>query len=122
MSRRFQIAYFAHAVRSDCNNGYAHFLRCLLRSVGLCGHQVEIFEPDDGWSIENLRQEEKGERSLQQLAEVYPDLLIKPYRAEDLVGAAAAERLHMALRGTEIVILHEWNPPVLAHLLLDLRE
>ena len=122
MSRRFRIVYFAHAIRSDWNNGNAHFLRGLLRGLGNCGHQVEIFEPEDGWSIENLRQEQVGEESLQQFSEVYPDLHVNTYRAADLNGSGAAVRWRETLREAEIVILHEWNPPELAHLLLELRE
>ena len=122
MSRKFRIAYFAHAIRSDWNNGNAHFLRGLLRSLGQCGHEVEIFEPADGWSIENLRQEEKGEQSLRQFEETYPDLHVSTYSAADLNGADAAHRWRDTLRDIDIVILHEWNPPQLAHRLLDLRE
>jgi len=122
MSRRFRIAYFAHAVRSDWNNGNAHFLRGLLRSLGQCGHQVDIFESEDGWSIDNLRHENKGEESLKQFSEIYPDLHVNTYRAEDLSGSAAAEHWRKALREAEIVILHEWNPPELANLLRELRD
>jgi spore maturation protein CgeB len=121
MSRRFRIAYFAHAVRSDWNNGNAHFLRGLMRSLGQCGHAVQIFEPEDGWSIENLRQEKKGESSLRQFEEVYPDLHVDTYRASEL-AADPSSRWRDALREVEIVILHEWNPPELAHLLLALRN
>jgi spore maturation protein CgeB len=122
MSRNFQIAYFAHAIRSDWNNGNAHFLRGLLRSLGRCGHEVKIFEPENGWSIENLRQEEKGEQSLRQFSEVYPDLHVNTYRAQELTDAGAAQRWREGLRETDIVILHEWNPPELAHILLELRD
>lgn len=122
MSRKFRIAYFAHAVRSDWNNGNAHFLRGLLRSLGDCGHQVTVFEPEDGWSIQNLRQEKKGAQSLRQFSEVYPDLHVSPYWASELASAAAAQQWREALLGTDIVILHEWNPPELAHVLLQLRD
>ena len=122
MSRKFRIAYFAHAIRSDWNNGNAHFLRGLLRSLGECGHEVEIYEPEDGWSIENLRQEEKGEQSLRQFARVYPDLRARPYVAEESSGPNARERWQKALRGTDFVIVHEWNPPALGHCLLELRD
>ena len=122
MSREFHITYFAHAVRSDWNNGNAHFLRGLLQSLGQCGHKVNIFEPEDGWSIVNLREEEKGEHSLQQFAEIYPDLHVSTYRLQELTDATAAQRWREALRGTDIVILHEWNPPQLAHILLELRD
>lgn len=118
MSSKFRIAYFAHAVRSDWNNGNAHFLRGLLRSLGCLGHDVSIFEPAIGWSIENLRLEEEGCRSLDQFTKTYPDLQVKTYEAE-----AQGSRSHWlrTLRGVEIVILHEWNPPELAHCLLEVR-
>jgi spore maturation protein CgeB len=122
MSRKFRIAYFAHAIRSDWNNGNAHFVRGLLRSLGQCGHDVEIFEPEDGWSIENLRDEARGEQSLRQFEEIYPDLHVSSYSALDLGSAGAADRWRAALRDTEIVILHEWNPPELAQCLLGLRD
>jgi spore maturation protein CgeB len=122
MSRRFRIAYFVHAVSSDWNNGNAHFLRGLLRSLGQCGHELEIFEPADGWSVENLRQEAKGEHSLRQFEEVYPDLNVSTYDAADVTGSGAADGWRETLRDTDIVIVHEWNPPELAHCLLDLRQ
>jgi spore maturation protein CgeB len=122
MSRKFRIAYFAHAVRSDWNNGNAHFLRGLLRSMGECGHDVEIFEPEDGWSVENLRLEHKGEDALRKFEEIYPDLLVSRYRIKSLGEEGARERWRRALRDCEVVILHEWNPPELANLLLDVRE
>jgi len=122
MSRKFRIACFAHAVRSDWNNGNAHFLRGLLRSLGQCGHEVQIFEPDDGWSIENLRQEKNGERSLRQFSEIYPDLHVNLYQTSDLLEPASSTQWRETLRDFEIVILHEWNPPQLAHLLLEMRD
>jgi spore maturation protein CgeB len=122
MSRKFRIAYFAHAIRSDWNNGNAHFLRGLLRSLGQCGHEVEIFEPANGWSIENLRHEVNGEQSVRQFEETYPDLNVSTYSAADLNGAGAAHAWRDTLRDTDIVIVHEWNPPQLAHHLLELRE
>ena len=121
MSRKFRIAYFAHAIRSDWNNGNAHFLRGLLRSLGQCGHEVQIFEPEDGWSIENLRQEKRGDASLRQFADVYPDLHVSTYRAQQ-IAAPAPQKWRKVLSGTDIVIVHEWNPPQLAHLLLELRN
>jgi len=92
MSRKFRIAYFAHAIRSDWNNGNAHFLRGLLRSLGQCGHDLEIFEPEDGWSIENLRGEPHNKPSLRQFDEVYPDLNISSYNALDLANTNTTTR------------------------------
>ncbi|MDP9039778.1 MAG: glycosyltransferase [Acidobacteriota bacterium] len=119
MPPRFRIAYFAHAIRSDWNNGNAHFLRGLLRSMGELGHDVTAFEAEDDWSIRNLREESTGAQSLAQFAEVYPDLRVAGYPPEVLSHSAFwRERL----RGVDLIIVHEWNPPELVHCLLDLRR
>lgn len=119
MSRKLRIAYLAHTLRSDWNNGNAHFLRGLLRALGNLGHDVVAFEPDHDWSIDNLLQEPAGRESLEQFASVYPDLRIDTYTAASSTSPAYWRE---ALRNFDIVILHEWNRPELAHLLLDLRD
>ncbi|HEV2325979.1 MAG TPA: glycosyltransferase [Terracidiphilus sp.] len=119
MPHKFRIAYFAHAIRSDWNNGNAHFLRGLLRSLGELGHEVSIFEPEDGWSISNLRTEAHGEESLRSFDLAYPELRVIPYRSELITDQ---HQLRANLRSVDIVILHEWNPPALAHRLLELRD
>lgn len=119
MQHKFRIAYFAHAVRSDWNNGNAHFLRGLLQSLGELGHDVSIFEPEDGWSISNLRTETGCERSLAQFYDVYPQLCISSY-SKCLIEDRRQLRAH--LRAFDIVILHEWNPPILAQQLLEIRN
>lgn len=121
MSRKFRIAYFAHAVRADWNNGNAHFLRGLLRALGRLGHAVRVFEPAEEWSIRNLREEDHGERSLRQFEETYPDLHIVAYDLDRADRIEDREHWRPLLRDTDFVILHEWNPPRLAHRLLDLR-
>lgn len=119
MQHNFRIAYFAHAIRSDWNNGNAHFLRGLLRCLGECGHEVSIFEPEDGWSISNLRTEPKGEESLRSFATTYPALRVTPYSEKEIEDS---DRLRSLVSGADIVFLHEWNPPALAHRLLELRD
>ena len=119
MSRSFRLAYLSHTLRSDWNNGNAHFLRGLLDNLRLLGHQVTCFEPATEWSIQNLRAEQDGEASLNQFAECYPDLEIELYPTDQ---AASTAYWHQVLRHTEIVILHEWNPPALAHTLLAVRD
>lgn len=114
-----RIAYFAHTVRSDWNNGNAHFLRGLLHHLGLAGQDVTVFEPDHEWSVDNLRQEPLGEYSLRQVDEIYPDLTIELYRVDQLHERTLWRR---TLHGFDLVVLHEWSPPALAHLLLDLRQ
>lgn len=119
MPRKYRIAYFAHAIRSDWNNGNAHFLRGLLRSLHEYGHTVSIFEPENGWSISNLRNEETGEQSLQTFAAAYPELRITAYTDQEIQNPCY---LRSSLDTAEVVILHEWNPPALAHRLLALRD
>jgi spore maturation protein CgeB len=117
MQDRFRIAYLAHTLRSDWNNGNAHFLRGLLRALGAAGHEVTAFEPAEGWSIDNLRSEVEGERSLTDFRRVYPDVRVKAYR-----GGEADEVWRERLRGFDVVVLHEWNAPELAQTLLRLRS
>jgi spore maturation protein CgeB len=116
MQDRFRIAYLAHTLRSDWNNGNAHFLRGLMRALGAIGHQVTAFETIQGWSIDNLRTEAEGERSLTDFRRVYPDVRLKLYR-----DGEADENWRERLRGFDVVVLHEWNAPELAQRLLRLR-
>ncbi len=119
MSRKFRVAYFAHSLRSDWNNGNAHFLRGLLSHLRQLGHDATIFEPEDEWSVSHLREEESGARSLRQFREIYPHLRVCAYDGKKMECAACWSKL---LAGAEIVIVHEWNPPQLANALLDLRK
>lgn len=118
MPHSLRIAYFAHSVRSDWNNGNAHFLRGLLRETGLRGHAVTVFEPRMDWSVENLLEEPGGERSLRQFADTYPKLEIRLYESASVDDRAAWQE---ALADMDVVIVHEWNRPALAHALLELR-
>ena len=117
MPAELRIAYFAHSLRSDWNNGNAHFLRGLMRAITALGHRVTVFEPAVEWSIENLWTEERGQGSLTDFAHVYADLDLQTYATHE-TAAQWSERLC----GVDIVILHEWNSPSLAQCLLGLRE
>ncbi len=118
MSRKLRIAYFAHSLRSDWNNGNAHFLRGLMRALGALDHEVVVFEPHRGWSLENLMSEPCAEESLPQFAEVYPELQISEYEPSNISDEKPWRK---ALAGVDIVVVHEWNPPELAHALLAMR-
>ena len=119
MSRSFRIAYLSHTLRSDWNNGNAHFLRGLLDNLRQLGHEVTAWEPATEWSLENLLQESDGQASLDQFAALYPDLRTALYPAAEITDKAA---WRTRLEDTDVVILHEWNPPALAHALLALRD
>ena len=119
MLRKLRIAYFAHSVRSDWNNGNAHFLRGLLRSLGDMGHEVTVFEPEMGWSFSNLASEPAGPASLLQFAHTYPRLQVVTF---DLANQNGVELKSEILRDTDIVIVHEWNTPELVHCLLAYRK
>ena len=117
MPRKVRLAYFAHSLRSDWNNGNAHFLRGLMRALWQIGHDVTVYEPQREWSIDNLRDEPTGYRSLDLFLKTYAELDIQTYPDDE-----SDEFWQERLRGAEIVILHEWNPPRLAQCLLAWRE
>lgn len=115
MSRKLTLACFVHSLRSDWNNGNAHFLRGLLRALGNLGHQVTCFEPASSWSLENLLTEGSGRQSLTQYAALYPDIHLRTY------NPSLAELEHQ-LAETDIVLVHEWNSPELVNAILDIRD
>jgi spore maturation protein CgeB len=117
MQPKLRIAYLAHTLRSDWNNGNAHFLRGLVRAMHVLGHDITAYEPESEWSIDNLRSEALGEASLQHFLQLYSELDVQTY-ALDQTFTLWRERL----LGTQVVILHEWNPPALAQMLLRLRD
>lgn len=115
MSRKLSIAFFFHSIRSDWNNGNAHFLRGLVRALTRQGHRVVCFERQHDWSVDNLLLEgEAGTRSLAQFEETYPDLPVEYFdNATDLAAF---------LGGFDLVVVHEWNSPELIDRLLALAE
>ena len=48
---------FYHSLISDWNHGNAHFLRGVCTELLARGHQVQVFERANGWSVRNLREE-----------------------------------------------------------------
>ena len=107
-----RIAYFTHSLRSCWNHGNAHFLRGVLSELIARGHEVEAFEPEGAWSLENLLADH-GEQALDAFARAYPELQSRTYsRAEE--GAARAAN-------ADLVIVHEWNEPALVAALGRLR-
>ena len=113
------IAFFLHTLRSDWNNGNAHFLRGLAREMGSLGHTVTVYEPAAGWSYQNLLTEPNGQASLDQFAATYPDVALRLY---DPTDPELGDELRRALHAADVVIVHEWNEPALIGSILSLRE
>lgn len=100
-----RIVYFVHSIRSDWNNGHAHFLRGVCTELQQRGHDVAIYEPRDSWSVTNLIAD-AGEEAVYAYKSVYPSLDPVVYDDETL-------DLDRALEGASLVIVHEWNTSTL---------
>lgn len=100
-----RIVLFCHSLLSDWNHGNAHFLRGLVAELDARGHEVSVHEPCDAWSVENLVADH-GPAALLRVRAVYPRLAPARY---DL----ASFDLDAALRGADLVLVHEWTEPEL---------
>lgn len=108
-----KICYFTHSLLSCWNHGNAHFLRGVLDELIRRGHQVDAFEPDDSWSLENLLADH-GEAGLDPFRVHYPAL-----------SSTALDRnadIEPLVQGADLVIVHEWNDPRLVAALGVLRK
>jgi spore maturation protein CgeB len=96
-----RVIVFCHSLVSDWNHGNAHFLRGIAGELIGRGHDVQVWEPADAWSVANLVAEH-GEAALQEFARAYPALRSHRYRHDTL-------DLDRALDGADLVLVHEWN-------------
>lgn len=96
---------FYHSLVSDWNHGNAHFLRGVCSELLAGGHEVQVYEPRDGWSLNNLRYDH-GEEPLRKFSQHYPRLQPTFYDPQTL-------QLDPLLQAADIVLVHEWNPPEL---------
>src|SRR4051812_24360322 len=96
---------FYHSLVSDWNHGNAHFLRGLAMELLARGHTVDVHEPADSWSRENL-EAEHGTRYVREFERQFPQLRSQRYELDQL-------DLDAVLDAADVVIVHEWNPPAL---------
>ena len=96
---------FYHSLVSDWNHGNAHFLRGIAMELLTRGHEVEIYEPADGWSLRNLK-EQQGETAIAQFHSEYPRLSSLFYEE----GLLDVDRV---VGSADVLIVHEWNSPEL---------
>ena len=92
---------FYHSIVSDWNHGNAHFLRGVVSELLARGHDVHVYEPRSGWSLQNLCQDQ-GSEPVREFKSVYPQLQPRFYDLETL-------DLDAALEDADVVIVHEWN-------------
>ena len=115
-------AFFYHSVRSDWNQGNAHFLRGLVRALTDLGHRAVCYEEAAGWSVTNLVAG-AGLRPLVEFRRCFPFIDVRLYAREP---AHELERsLRAELDGVDVVVLHEWpaaEHPALLEALLRLRR
>jgi spore maturation protein CgeB len=90
-----KLVFFVHSLASCWNHGNAHFLRGVVRELRDVGHQVDVWEPADGWSRSHVDRD-----TLAELSRRFPS---RTYR-RDLDVAAA-------LDGADAALVHEWNEP-----------
>ncbi len=99
------IVMFYHSLVSDWNHGNAHFLRGIAMEFIKRGHHLQIYEPQNGWSVSNLIATQGGE-SLREFHARFPLLRSRTYAIDRI-------DLDRALDGVDLVLVHEWNDPAL---------
>ncbi len=105
---------FYHSLISDWNHGNAHFLRGIVTELICRGETVEVYEPKNSWSFNNLIKA-NGENALHEFHEYYPKLNSIRYDFEKL-------NLNKILKDADLVIVHEWNEPELVNRIGNLRD
>ena len=95
------IVMFYHSLRSDWNHGNAHFLRGIVTEFKERGHIVDVYEPADAWSVQNLVNE-YGIDAVDSYRSAYPTLDSTAYDLRTL-------DLNRVLRDADMVLVHEWS-------------
>lgn len=116
MSQKLRFRIFAHSWVSDWNHGNAHFLRGLVRALVSMGHEVRCYEQLGSWSLMNLVQQEGDAaiNAVDNFRRAYPELDVRFYQG----GETFEEFLDEELKGSDIVIIHEWNDPEIVNTIL----
>lgn len=96
-----KIVLFYHSFVSCWNHGNAHFLRGVALELVRLGHQVHVYEPEDGWSRCNALAD-GGAVALAEAADLVPGAVLRTYRESAFDLDAATDR-------ADLVIVHEWN-------------
>lgn len=100
-----QVVMFYHSLISDWNHGNAHFLRGVATELRARGHDVQIYEPAQGWSRINLLKH-YGSLAEERFYATFPGLKSHLYELETL-------DLDEVLERADLVLVHEWTDPEL---------
>ena len=109
-----RIVLFYQSLISDWNHGNAHFLRGIASELLARGHNVEVYEPRDSWSVQNLVAEH-GSKPLSDFQEAFPQLTTHRYELDQI-------NFEYILDGAQLVIVHEWNEPKLIERIGEYRH
>ncbi len=99
------ITMFYHSLASDWNHGNAHFLRGVVTELIQRGHEVKVYEPQNGWSLGNLIADH-GAAKADEYKHYYPLLDTHFYDEQN-------RDYQSILENSDLVIVHEWNEPEL---------
>lgn len=95
-----KIVLFYHSLISDWNHGNAHFLRGVATELLKLGHDVKVYEPENGWSYTNWLQV-NGQKGLDEFKKNFPSLETNFYNEQS--------NFYDILKDASLVIVHEWN-------------
>ncbi|MEN3328191.1 MAG: hypothetical protein V7638_2998 [Acidobacteriota bacterium] len=112
-----RIVLFYQSLISDWNHGNAHFLRGIASELLARGHEVDVYEPSDSWSVQNLVAEH-GSKPLSDFQKAFPQLTTHRYET----GGHGGPPLQEILDGVDLMIVHEWNEPELIERLGEYRR
>jgi len=116
-----RIVLFYQSLISDWNHGNAHFLRGIASELLARGHEVEVYEPRDSWSVQNLIAEH-GSEPLADFQKAFPQLTSHRYDLNGHTGGHEGPPLQQILDGAQLVIVHEWNEPELIERIGECRR
>ena len=109
-----RVVLFYQSLISDWNHGNAHFLRGVASELLARGHEVDVYEPRNSWSVANLIAE-NGWSPVTDFEHAYPQLNSYRYVLRDL-------DLSVALMDADLVVVHEWNEPELIESIGEYRR
>ena len=109
-----RFAMFYHSLVSDWNHGNAHFLRGVVSELHRRGYKVDVYEPRDGWSRQNLVRS-CGLEAIARFGRDFPGLRSTLYDLKTL-------DLDVVLNKVDVIIVHEWTPLALVERLEQWRK